>query len=191
MLKTLVPIAIAALVLAIGVSQWAYMSRLTEKERIIANSRFPIVGEPAPPFSLPGLSGGQTSLAGLLGRPLVINFWATWCTLCEKEMPVFQELQEREDGQLAVLSICSGSSPEAARAVIEAGGYTFPVLYDANRAVANAYQPAEPGATRQVTAFPFTVFVDADGTVVYARTGIFTSLDGLLDRLRAVEFPVG
>lgn len=190
MSKTLVPIAIAALVLAIGISQWTYMNTLTEKERLIAASRFPIVGNPAPAFSLPRLSGAQMSLAEVADRPVIINFWATWCGLCEKEMPVFQALEERDGDRIAVLSICSGSSQDAARAVVATGGYTFPVLYDADRAIARAYQPKEQGAARQVTAFPFTAFVDVDGTVVYARAGIFTSFDDLLGRLRAVEFPI-
>ncbi len=190
MLKTLVLIAIASLVLFLGYTQWAYMNSLTAKERIIATSRFPIVGESAPGFSLPTLSQGQLSLSDYAGRPLVINFWTTWCGLCKQELPIFQAFQEQDSGRIAFLSICAGSSADEARALIAAGGYAFPVLYDADKTVARAYQPQGPTVRREITAFPFTVFVDADRTVVYARAGVFSSLGDLVDRLRTVEFPV-
>src|SRR5215213_5446410 len=55
----------------------------------------PVVGRRAPDFSLASIDGGRLSLAGLEGKPVVVNFFATWCLPCKKELPAFQELSSR------------------------------------------------------------------------------------------------
>ena len=190
MMKTLALIGIAALVLFVGYTQWEYFDSLTEKQRLIATSNFPIVGEPAPDFSLPSLDGGSESLGSYAGRPLVIDFWTTWCGICKEEFPIFEEFHRAYGERIPLLAICSGTSQEDAAALIEEGGYTFPVLYDHGKSIARAYQPQEESVKREITAFPFTVFIDASGTVVYAKAGIFTSMDELLQLLRKLEFPL-
>ena len=189
-MKTLALIGIAALVLFVGHTQWEYFDSLTEKQRLIATSNFPIVGEPAPDFSLPSLDGGSESLGNYAGRPLVIDFWTTWCGICKEEFPIFEEFHHAYGERIPLLAICSGTSQEDAAALIEEGGYTFPVLYDDGKSIARAYQPQEESVKREITAFPFTVFIDASGTVVYAKAGIFTSMDELLQLLRKLEFPL-
>ena len=190
MMKTLALIGIAALVLFVGYTQWEYFDSLTEKQRLIATSNFPIVGEPAPDFLLPSLDEGSESLGNYVGRPLIIDFWTTWCGICKKEFPLFEEFHRAYGEQIPLLVICSGASQEEAVALIEEGGYTFPVLYDDGKSIARAYQPQEENIKREITAFPFTVFIDASGTVVYAKAGIFTNMDELLQLLRKLEFPL-
>jgi peroxiredoxin len=190
MTKTLALIGIAALVLFLGYTQWTYFDSLTEKQQLIATSNFPIVGEPAPDFSLPSLDGGSKSLSDYAGRPLVIDFWTTWCAICKKEFPLFEEFHRLYGERIPFLAVCSGRSREEAAALIEDGGYTFPVLYDEEKSIARAYQPQEESVKREITAFPFTVFIDASGTVVYAKAGVFTNMEDLLQLLRKLEFPV-
>ena len=190
MMKTLALIGIAVLVLFVGYTQWTYFDSLTEKQRLIATSNFPIVGETAPGFSLPSLDGGSKSLDNYAGRPLVIDFWTTWCGICKEEFPIFEEFHRAYGERIPLLAICSGTSQEDAVTLIEEGGYTFPVPYDDGKSIARAYQPQEESVKREITAFPFTVFIDASGTVVYAKAGIFTSMDELLQLLRKLEFPL-
>jgi peroxiredoxin len=190
MMKTLAWIGIAVLVLFVGYTQWEYLDSLSEKQRLIATSSFPIVGEAAPDFSLPLLDGGSKSLSDYLGRPLIIDFWTTWCGICKSEFPLFEEFHHAYGEQIPLLTMCSGTSQEDAIALIKEGGYTFPVLYDDGKSIARAYQPQEESVKREITAFPFTVFIDASGTVVYAKAGIFTSMDELLQLLRKLEFPL-
>ncbi|MEA1871120.1 MAG: TlpA disulfide reductase family protein [Candidatus Bipolaricaulota bacterium] len=190
MLKTLALIGITVVVLFVGYTQWTYLDSLTEKQRLIATSSFPIVGEPAPDFSLPSLDGGSESLGNYAGRPLVIDFWTTWCGICKSEFPLFEEFHRAYGERVPLLTICSGTSQADAVALIEEGGYTFPVLYDDGKSIARAYQPQEESVKREITAFPFTVFIDASGTVVYAKAGIFTNTDELLQLLRKLEFPL-
>jgi len=190
MMKTLALIGIAALVLFVGYTQWEYFDSLTEKQRLIATSNFPIVGEPAPDFSLPSLDGGSKSLGDYASRPLVIDFWTTWCGICKSEFPLFEEFHRAYGERVPLLTICSGTSREDAVEIIKEGGYTFPVLYDDGKSIARTYQPQEESVKREITAFPFTVFIDARGTVVYAKAGIFTSMDELLQLLQKLEFPL-
>ncbi len=190
MMKTLALIGIAALVLFVGYTRWEYFDSLTEKQRLIATSNFPIVGETAPDFSLPSLDGGSESLGSYAGRPLVIDFWTTWCGICKEEFPIFEEFHHAYGERIPLLAICSGTSQEDAIALIEEGGYTFPVLYDDGKSIARAYQPQEESVKREITVFPFTVFIDASGTVVYAKAGIFTNMDELLQLLQKLEFPL-
>ncbi len=189
MMKTLALIGIAVLVLFVGYTRWEYFDSLTEKQRLIATSNFPIVGEAAPDFSLPSLDGGSESLGNYAGRPLVIDFWTTWCGICKEEFPLFEEFHHAYGERIPLLVLCSGTSQEDAVALIEEGGYTFPVLYDDGKSIARAYQPQEESVKREITAFPFTVFIDASGTVVYAKAGILANMDELLQLRRKLEFP--
>jgi peroxiredoxin len=183
-------VATALALAAVGYSRWSYLSSLSEAERLGATSDHPIVGRPAPGFSLPDLSGGAGGLASGAGRPAIVDFWTTWCGLCIKEFPVFQEFYRTYGSSIVFLSVCSGSSTEKAAELVAENGVTFPVLYDEGKVVARAYQPPEKNARREVTAFPFTVFVDSHGKVVYAKAGIFRSLDELVSLLRRLGFPV-
>jgi len=145
---------------------------------------FPIVGAHAPEFALPDLAGNEFVFDGNSGKPMIINFWTTWCGVCVHELPLFEEFYERYGDQVGLITVCSGTTPEEARQLVENDGLTFPVLYDDGRIVAGSYQPPRPRDKRRVIAFPFTVFVDGDGTVVYAKIGAFVDLDkliGLLD----------
>jgi peroxiredoxin len=191
-MKTLLLLGVAAAVVlvVVGYRQWSYLSTLSEMDRLSATSGYPIVGRTAPGFSLPDLAGGAGDLAGYAGRPVVIDFWTTWCGLCVKEFPVFQEFYRTYGDRMGFLSICSGSSGKRAAEMAAEKGITFPVLYDGEKVVARAYQPAVNRMDRQVTIFPFTVFVDAQGRVVYAKAGIFRSLDELVSLLRRLGFPV-
>jgi len=185
---------ILALAVALGVlvvSQWSYLEDLTQKQRIIATSSFPIVGEPAPSFDLPALDGDRLRLADYAGRPVIVYFWTTWCTVCKHEMPLLVEYYETQAAPIPLVSICSGRTETAAREVVTEFGLGFPVGYDEGKAIASAYQPREEGARRQITAFPFLAVIDADGTVLYALAGRCGSVEELVSTLERLELLQG
>ncbi len=111
-------------------------------------------GSPAPDFSLPGLDGHPITLAGLRGRPLVLNFWYSSCPPCRQEMPL---LQRTADANPAVALVLVDHLEEAGPASSFAASLrvTAPIGLDRDGAVTAAYR---------VAGFPTTVFIRADGT---------------------------
>ena len=118
-------------------------------------------GGAAPAFSLIDTDGRRVSLAGLLGKPLVINFWATYCAPCRAEMPMLQSrVGARSSVQLVLIS--EGDSADAARTFLTSLGVHQVALLDSDLSVGRAY-----GAI----ALPTTVFVRADGSIAARQIG--------------------
>ena len=114
----------------------------------------------------------EVELYDLIGEPIVLNFWATWCYYCKIEMPHFDEAAKKyTDVTFMMVNYTDGKreTVETASAYISDNGYTFPVYYDTALKAADAYA---------VEAFPTTVFIDADGRIVKTYEGTLS-----LDRL--------
>jgi cytochrome c biogenesis protein CcmG, thiol:disulfide interchange protein DsbE len=126
-----------------------------------------------PPATLAGFADGpDVNLADFRGQPLIVNFWATWCAPCVKEMPDLQEVATQAEGQVAFLGIDVEDAPPNAEPFVAELGITYPLALDPRREY-----------SRQVNNFgmPTTLFVDPDGLVQYRHTG---PLDA--DQLRAL-----
>ena len=121
-------------------------------------------GTVAPPFSLTSLDGGQpTVLAHYLGRPVIINFFASWCPDCRAELAAVASVARTSTPSVAVLGIDSNESSDAAAARLLAQAHaSYPVGVDPDAKVATAYL---------VQALPVTYFVDATGHIVGADLG--------------------
>lgn len=144
---------------------WINLSRqpedLMSADRSIAA---PKTGFLAPDFTLTSTDGETFTLSALRGRPVILNFWATWCPPCRAEMPAFEQVWQRykADG-LVILGIDQGES----KAVVERFarqevGTTFPLLLD---------QTTEIGAIYGVRALPTTVFIDTEGRIQALKVG--------------------
>lgn len=124
------------------------------------------VGEPAPYFELKDLEGQSVSLDDFSGKPILLNFWATWCPPCRLEMPYLEQVYEEwSDQGLVVLAINEGESSAQVREFVQSYGLTFPVLLDTRGAVAQAYNPQE--------FLPTSFFIDRDGVVQVKIVGAF------------------
>jgi len=113
----------------------------------------------APDFSLKSAFGEDVSIQALKGKPILINFWASWCPPCREEMPAIQAVyEEYKYLDLEVLSINAADQDnlEAAAQLIEQSGIEFPVLYDHKGLVSNLYE---------VRSFPTSFFIDTDGII--------------------------
>jgi cytochrome oxidase Cu insertion factor (SCO1/SenC/PrrC family) len=121
----------------------------------------PTPGGKAPPFTLTGTDGRKVTLAGLAGKPAVINFWATYCPPCRAEMPLLERQVGSQSGVQLVL-VNEGDSSRAARDFLDSLGVRRPALLDTDLAVGHAY-----GAV----ALPTTVFIRADGTIAARHIG--------------------
>jgi thiol-disulfide isomerase/thioredoxin len=127
-----------------------------------APSLVPEINRTASDFELETLSGEKIHLADLRGKPVVINFWATWCGPCRIEMPLLQKYYDLYSPDVAVLAINYDEPVEKVRSYIEELGLSFPILLDPHTKVENLYY---------VRAFPTTFFLDADGIIRYQHIG--------------------
>jgi cytochrome c biogenesis protein CcmG, thiol:disulfide interchange protein DsbE len=131
------------------------------------------IGAPAPAFALPAADGHVVSLAGLRGRVVYLDFWASWCGPCRRSFPWMNELQERfGDRGLAIVAInVDKLRPDAERFLREYPA-TFTVVFDPAGSTPTAY--AVPG-------MPTSFLIDARGSVVRVEQGF------LDDRRAALE----
>jgi peroxiredoxin len=106
------------------------MSQLVAADKVRANAH----------FTLADLEGKSWSLEKLQGKVVMLNFWATWCPPCRKEMSDLQRLYERYRDQGFVLLAISDDNPDKVRAYIAENKYTFPALLDPERKVSNLFQ---------------------------------------------------
>jgi cytochrome c biogenesis protein CcmG, thiol:disulfide interchange protein DsbE len=121
-------------------------------------SRAPVDGG-LPDITLPCLGGGRdVHLAGLRGKPTVVNLWASWCIPCREELPVLQEFYERADGRVRMLGVdFEDTRPAAALSLLQHTGVSYPQVADFSKAIDRAVGPHP---------VPTTVLVDASGRVV-------------------------
>lgn len=128
-------------------------------------------GDIAPNFDLPSLDGSRLKLSDLRGKPVLLNFWATWCAPCRIEMPWLVELDHKyraSDVQIIGVSLDdSGSEAQVSRYAKENGVQYRVLLGDS--ATANAY-----GGARFL---PQTFFLDAQGKIIKVTTGLTTKHD--------------
>jgi peroxiredoxin len=125
----------------------------------------PLVGRPAPAFQLPTLDGRPASLTDFRGRPVIVNFWATWCEPCKEEMPALQT-QTDAHPELVVLGIDNVESAVKVRPFVEQLGIKFPILLDQDGSVVERYR---------VSGLPTTFFIDGTGILRFVYRGPLTA----------------
>ncbi len=123
----------------------------------------------APDFTVEDPAGKPVSLSDYLGKPVVVNFWASWCGPCKREMPDFEkawkEYGDRVQFLMVNLTDNMQETLDSAKEFLAEAGYTFPVFFDTQLSGAMAYG---------VTGIPATYFINAEGELA-ARAN--TSLD--------------
>jgi len=110
----------------------------------------------APDFTMLDQDGNEVTLASFFGKPIVLNFWASWCGPCKSEMPEIQKFYEKYGDEIHFILVSVDDSVDTAKSFIADAGYTFPVYFDTTSAGAYAY-----GAS----SIPLTFFIDGSGNL--------------------------
>lgn len=118
----------------------------------------------APDFTVYDANGNPVKLSDFIGKPVVLNFWASWCPPCKSEMPDFQEVYQELGGQVQFLMVNTTVSDTMAdaKAFIQSMGYTFPVFYGTQDLASIAYG---------INSWPNTCFINAKGQLVARANG--------------------
>ena len=134
----------------------------------------------APDFTVLDYDGKEVNLSDFKGKPVVINFWATWCYYCKEEMPDFNEaFKKYPDVEFLMINATDGyqETIESAKKYIEEEGFDFNAYFDTEFEAVNAYY---------VNGYPATFFIDKDGNLVTYANGMldYESLEKRIELIK-------
>lgn len=138
----------------------------------------------APDFTVTDGGGNRVSTADLSGKPVILNFWATWCPPCRSELPAFDKLYRQYGNEVSfmMIDLTDGyrETVEGVKKFMSENGYTFPVYYDTEGSAAEAYN---------VSSIPFTVAVGRNGNIVGTHLGAMSeaALEKLIKTVKEAE----
>ncbi len=172
------PVAIVAIV-GLGLIFAVQLGKHRAADPVMVSGGRAAVGTLAPDFSTQTLDGARVRLSQFRGKPVLINFWATWCSACEDEMPTIQRAAEPYRNQgLTVLAVnYRETNATAMRDFLQKLGARFMAVYDPEGRIATAY-----GVT---VGLPVSAFVDRSCKVVSIHVGQMSSTL-LADRVRSI-----
>ncbi|MCL4298165.1 MAG: TlpA family protein disulfide reductase [Anaerolineae bacterium] len=161
-------LALIGLVIVFGGLWIAYSSsllnNLASQGENVTLEPAPVVGHPAPDFALPTLDGETVRLSDFKGKPVLVNFWATWCGPCRSEFPDFQKAAVDNADELVIIGINNTTTDqkELVPGFLEEFGVTFPIVLDETGETAKAYN---------ILGLPTSIFIDRNGNVNEIFTG--------------------
>ncbi len=168
--RRLAALVVAAIVAALSASASVTGATASSTPRMTVDDAMkaldlirPARGKAAGDFTLPLLDGKRFRLSEHQGRPVFINFWATWCPPCLEELPAMERLwREHRERGLVMVAVSLDTDPKLVGTFVAKHGFTFQVVVDSKLDVANAYG---------VRALPATVLVDRQGKLVALALG--------------------
>jgi peroxiredoxin len=136
------------------------------------------VDKRAPDFTLLTLDSKALTLSQFRGKIVMVNFWQASCSACKDEMPYLQAIyQEWPRDKLEILAVSVGDRAAFVRSAVDSEGLTMPALLDAGEAVSDVYQ---------ISRFPTTFFINADGIIKGRKEGRFKSQSEIEDMLNSL-----
>jgi len=143
-------------------------------EALTRDAALRLEGEKAPGFSLPAEGGGTLSLESYKGKIVLLDFWASWCPPCRKELPVLQSVyKEFKDRGVVLIGISCDQDKEKGEAFVKENKLDFPIGYDSEGEVGKMYK---------VTSLPTLFILDREGTIQKVHIGMPPDLETLLKK---------
>lgn len=181
MKNTIKWVAIAILLVAIIVGAAALYSKYSSEfdnsnlidneqstEENTSETNTKVYEESALDFTVTDYDGNKVNLSDYKGKPVVLNFWATWCYYCKVEMPDFNEAYKKyPDVQFLMINATgtNGETVDSAKAYVEQEKYDFDVFFDTDFEGLRKFG---------ISSFPATIFIDKDGNIESERIGMLT-----------------
>ena len=122
-------------------------------------------------------NGNEVKLSDFEGRPMILNFWATWCGYCVQEMPDFEDAFKEYGDEIQFLIVNTDDGIGDGEKFIADKGYSFPTYYDLEYNAAITYG---------ISGIPRTIAIDADGNIRYNRAGMVdaATLESIIDMIK-------
>jgi cytochrome c biogenesis protein CcmG/thiol:disulfide interchange protein DsbE len=128
-----------------------------------ASGNHPLVGNPAPDFSLPAQSGGkEASLASADGKVRLVDFWATWCGPCRASFPKYEALAKKYSSDVVIIGISEDDEADGIKDFAQQTGASFTLAWDKQKGVAASYHPES---------MPTSFIIDKKGLVRFVHAG--------------------
>ena len=142
------------------------LSRIEAPNAIAENTEYSEEKTKAPDFSMVDINGNTLKLSDLKGKPVVLNFWASWCPPCKIEMPEFDKVWKEvgNDVHFVMLCLTDGlrETVKSGREYITQEGFSFPIYFDTGN---------EGGRAYGIRSIPSTIFIDSEGFILAAVQG--------------------
>jgi cytochrome c biogenesis protein CcmG/thiol:disulfide interchange protein DsbE len=168
---------IILIVLVVGIA-WIWTNRVPASGISAAADLVPapIIDHPAPDITLTTLDGQEFRLSALRGKPVVLNFWATWCPPCRAELPELKSASERLAGQVAIVGVDQAEPATTVAGAASELGIAYSIPLDLQGNTSRAYG---------VRSLPTTFFIDRDGVIRQIQNGPLTAAT-LMQLLRTI-----
>lgn len=179
-IKVIVYLLVFAIILILGIVGYEFLIKNYTPEEIEVENKETNLKR-ASDFEVTNTEGQKVKLSDFFGKPIIVNFWATWCNPCKTELPEFNESYKKygKEIEFLMVNLTDGynETVENAKEFVKQNSYEFPLYFDTEYSATNTYR---------IYSIPRTLFIDKEGNILKSYTGIINkeNLEKYIEKLR-------